>query len=125
MLPFVLHSHLFADEDAPFFQQPENAAFLSDKIGWLRHLFQLSCREFERQGRHRNDEVAALKAELDEGLEGLSLKECRKRLQRIERTLQQLASGNKLSGAVHDDAMTLKYLHQRYSNYQRWLTSQG
>ncbi|MEB3735853.1 hypothetical protein ULF88_21295 [Halopseudomonas pachastrellae] len=125
MLPFVLHSHLFADEDAPFFQQPENAAFLSDKIGWLRHLFQLSCREFERQGRHRNDEVAALKAELDEGLEGLSLKECRKRLQRIERTLQQLASGNKLSGAVHDDAMTLKYLHQRYSNYQRWLTSQS
>jgi MoxR-like ATPase len=125
MLPFVLHSHLFADEDAPFFQQPENAAFLSDKIGWLRHLFQLSCREFERQGRHRNDEVAALKAEMDEGLEGLSLKECRKRLQRIERTLQQLASGNKLSGAVHDDAMTLKYLHQRYSNYQRWLTSQS
>ena len=68
---------------------------------------------------------AALKAELDEGLEGLSLKECRKRLQRIERTLQQLATGNKLSGAVHDDAMTLKYLHQRYSNYQRWLTSQS
>ena len=124
-LSFVLHSHLFADEDAPFFQQPESAAFLSDKIGWLRHLFQLSCREFERQGRHRNDEVAALKAELDEGLEGLSLKECRKRLQRIERTLQQLATGNKLSGAVHDDAMTLKYLHQRYSNYQRWLTSQS
>lgn len=125
MLPFVLHSRLFADADAPFFQQPENAALLSDKIGWLRHLFQLSCREFERQGRHRNDEVAALKAKLDEGLDGVSLRECRKRLEQIERALQRLATGNKLSGVVHDDAMTLKYLHQRYSNYQRWLTSQG
>ncbi len=124
MLPFVLHSRLFADADAPFFQQPENAALLSDKIGWLRHLFQLSCREFERQGRHRNDEVAALKAELDEGLEGVTLKVCRKRLEQIERALQRLATGNKLSGAIHDDAMTLKYLHQRYSNYQRWLSSQ-
>lgn len=125
MLPFVLHSRLFADADAPFFQQPENAALLSDKIGWLRHLFQLSCREFERQGRHRNDEVAALKAKLDEGLDGVSLRECRKRLEQIERALQRLATGNKLSGVVHDDAMTLKYLHQRYSNYQRWLSSQG
>ncbi|WP_309043709.1 hypothetical protein [Marinobacter sediminicola] len=125
MLPFVLHSRLFADADAPFFQQPENAVLLSDKIGWLRHLFQLSCREFERQGRHRNDEVAELKAELDEGLEGLSLRACRKRLEKIERTLQRMAEGSKLSGAVHDDAMTLKYIHQRYSNYQRWLTSQG
>ncbi len=125
MLPFVLHSRLFADADAPFFQQPENAALLSDKIGWLRHLFQLSCAEFERQGRHRKDEVAELKAELDEGLEGVSDKQCRKRLEQIERALHQMAAGNKLSGAVHDDAMTLKYLHQRYSNYQRWLSSQG
>ncbi len=124
MLPFVLHSRLHADADAPFFQQPENAALLSDKIGWLRHLFELSCREFERQSRHRFDEVGTLKAELDQGLDGVSLKECRKRLEKIERTLQQLAGGNKLSGAIHDDAMTLKYLHQRYGNYLRWLISQ-
>lgn len=124
MLPFVLHSRLFADPDAPFFQQPENAPLLSDKISWLRYLFQESCREFERQRRHRSDDVADLKAELDEGLEGVSLLACEGRLKQIELRLKQLAKGNKLSGAVHDDAMTLKYLHQRYSNYMRWLLSQ-
>lgn len=124
ILPFVLHSRLSADIDSPFFQQSENATLLSDRISWLRQMFQLSCREFERQGRHRHDEVALLKAELDQGLAGLSLKTCRKRLEKIERALKSLAVGNKLSGVVHDDAMTLKYLHQRYTNYQRWLTSQ-
>ncbi|MCH8498678.1 MAG: AAA family ATPase [Marinobacter sp.] len=125
MLPFVFHSRLFPDLDAPFFQQAEHAAFRSDRIGWLRHLFITCCQEFERQGLHREDPAAALKAELDQGLDGVSLSECRQRLQRIEQQLLALSKGNKLTGAVYDDALLLKYLHQRYSNYLRWLTSQG
>ena len=36
VLPFVLHNKLQPDLDAPFFALPENAAYRSDRLGWLR-----------------------------------------------------------------------------------------
>src|SRR5690606_33148164 len=39
ILPFVLNDKLSPDLDAPFFAIPQNAAFRSDSISWLRHLF--------------------------------------------------------------------------------------
>ena len=50
-------------------------------------------------------------------------REARSRLVRIERLLADLAKGRKLYGHLHDDALKLKYLHQRYSNYLRWLAT--
>jgi hypothetical protein len=60
--------------------------------------------------------------EFEKGLAGLSEAEVRKRLGAIERILGEWSRSRKLYGHLYDDLLTLKYLHQRYTNYLRWLT---
>ena len=37
------------------------------------------------------------------------------------RLITEWAKGRKLYGHLYDDLLKLKYLHQRYTNYLRWL----
>ena len=69
----------------------------------------------------RSDAVGEVEREFAAGLEGLSETEARKRLVKIERILSEWSQGRKLYGHMYDDILKLKYLHQRYSNYLRWL----
>ena len=50
--------------------------------------------------------------------------EVRARLVKIERLIGDWAKGRKLYGHLYDDLLKLKYLHQRYTNYLRWLKTQ-
>ncbi|MGE0755437.1 MAG: AAA family ATPase [Pirellulaceae bacterium] len=121
VLPFVLHDKLVQDPDCPFFDSPENAPLRTDKIGWIRRLFDLACAEYERLGLDRDDPVGALSAEFDAGLEGLTPQVVRQRLVKIERVLNDWSKSRKFYGHMYDDVLKLKYLHQRYTNYLRWL----
>jgi MoxR-like ATPase len=121
VLPFVLHEKLVADTDAPFFDVPENARFRSDRIGWLRRMFDLACTEYDRLNLDREDPLRELNAEFDRGLEGVTQTEVRARLAKIERLIAEWAKGRKLYGHLYDDLLKLKYLHQRYTNYLHWL----
>lgn len=125
MMPFVLHDKLVQDPESPFFDAAGNAAFRSDKVGWLRRIFDLSCAEYDRLDLDRDDPVAHLEAEFERGLEGVSEKETRARLVKIERLLTDWSKGRKLYGHLFDDLLKLKYLHQRYTNYLKWLTWKG
>ena len=124
-MPFTLHDKLIQDGDTPFFETPENTVFRSDKIGWIRRLFDLSCAEYDRLDRDRDDPVAQLEAEFDLGLEGVTEREVRARLVKIERVLADWSKGRKLYGHMFDDLLKLKYLHQRYTNYLKWLQWKG
>lgn len=42
----------------------------------------------------------------------------------IETLLRKLSKSKKLYGYMLDDLLTLKYLHQRYTNYRSWLQCQ-
>ena len=121
ILPFVLHDKLAPYHDAPFFDQPGQAIFRVDRIGWLRTLFDLACAEYDRLGLDQDDPVAALSDEFQKGLDGVTEQEVRKRLVQIEKLLGEWSKGRKLYGHVYDDLLKLKYLHQRYTNYLRWL----
>ena len=55
------------------------------------------------------------------GLEGVAERDARGRLARIERLITDWTKGRKLYGHLYDDLLKLKYLHQRYTNYLRWL----
>lgn len=123
-LPFVLHTKLVPDLEAPFFDAPENGMYRTDRIGWLRKVFDLSCAEYDRLDLDRQDPVAELAAQLKHGLDGVSESETRSRLTRIERLIADLAKGGKVYGPMYDDLLQLKYLHQRYTNYLRWLKTQ-
>lgn len=121
LLPFVLHDKLVPDPDSPFFEAPGNSVFRVDRISWIRRLFDLSCAEYDRLDRDREDPVAEFEAEFQLGLEGLPASDVKARLVKIERYLQTLSEGRKLYGHLHDDVLMLKYLHQRYTNYLNWL----
>jgi MoxR-like ATPase len=124
VLPFVLHDKLAPDTEAPFFEAAGNGPLRSDRISWLRRLFDLACAEYERLNLDREDPVTELSAEFGHGLDGVPAGEVRKRLARIERQINEWAKGRKLYGNLYDDLLQLKYLHQRYTNYLRWLETQ-
>lgn len=121
ILPFVLHDKLVPDHDSPFFEVPEHAVLRIDRIAWIRRLFDLSCAEYDRLDLDRDDPVAALDAELQRGLEGVTATEVKRVLAKIEATLSEWSRGRKLYGPIFDDVLKLKYVHQRYTNYLRWL----
>ncbi|MGC4122281.1 MAG: hypothetical protein QM765_48400 [Myxococcales bacterium] len=125
MLPFVLHDKLVQNADSPWFERKGNAAYRIDHVSWIRNLFDLSCKEFERLDLDRDDPVEKLTAEFEAGLDGLEEKQVRARLDAITRTLGQWSKGRKLYGHLYDDILKLKYLHQRYSNYLKWLEFKG
>ena len=69
----------------------------------------------------RDDPVGALSEEFARGLDGVTERETRARLGRIERVIEDRVKGRKLYGHLYDDLLKLKYLHQRYTNYLHWL----
>jgi MoxR-like ATPase len=121
IVPFILHDKLLPDLDAAFFEEPGNAVYRVDRIGWIRRLFDLSCAEYDRLDLEQHDPVADLEAAFQRGLAGLSDAAVRQELVKIDRLLGEWSSGRKLYGPVFDDVLTLKYLHQRYTNYLHWL----
>ncbi|NUO52720.1 MAG: ATPase [Polyangiaceae bacterium] len=123
VLPFVLQDKLRADTESPFFESEGHKSLRTDRIGWLRRLFDLSCTEYDRLDLDRVDPVAELDIELRRGLEGLTEVDTRSRLTKIERLIAQLTKGKKIYGHIYEDLVKLKYLHQRYTNYLRWLRS--
>lgn len=125
VLPFVLHDKLVPDLDSPFFEAEGNAALRTDRVAWIRSLFDLSTAEYDRLDLDGTDPLAPLEADFAKGLEGLSEKEARGRLSKVERQLGELAKGRKMYGHLFNDALKLKYLHQRYTNYLRWLAWQN
>jgi MoxR-like ATPase len=124
VLPFVLHDKLQPDLDAPFFGLPENAAYRTDRVSWLRRLFDLSNDDYTRLNLEKDDAVGDMARLFESGLDGVSERETRARLVKIEKLVAERVKGRKLYGHLYDDLLKLKYLHQRYTNYLAWLRSQ-
>ncbi|TGM42455.1 ATPase [Leptospira biflexa] len=123
VLPFVLHDKLVQNIDSPFFEEAENQIYRSDRVSWIRKLFTLSLSEYERLGLDKNDTIAQLSEKFESGLEGLSAKETKLRLVEIEKEIELISKQRKLYGHMFDDLLNLKYLHQRYTNYLKWVES--
>lgn len=121
VLPFVLHDKLTADDTSPAFDEPGHQAFRTDRVSWLRHLFDRACAEYDRLDLDVQDPVGELLTEFADGLDGLDEQTVTGRLAKIEALLTEWSAGRKLYGHVYDDALALKYLHQRYVNYRTWL----
>lgn len=125
ILPFVLHDKLVPDLDSPYFEAGDNAPLRTDRVAWIRALFDQSTAEYDRLSLDDSDPLSPLEAEFAKGLEGLAEKDARARLAKVERQLGELAKGRKMYGHLFNDALKLKYLHQRYTNYLRWLAWQN
>jgi MoxR-like ATPase len=121
IIPFVLHDKLIQNPDSPFFEQPGNNVYRVDHVSWLRKLFDLSCAEFDRLELDKNDPLTELDKIFNLGLDGVSENEARSQMTKIEHILSEWSKGRKLYGHMYDDILKLKYYHQRYTNYLRWL----
>jgi MoxR-like ATPase len=125
ILPFVLHDKLTQDPDCPFFELSENVSLRSDKVAWIRKMFDMACAEYDRLQMDQDDPVKKFSEQFDAGLEGVDEKEVRKRLVAIEKQIKLWSDTRKFYGHMFDDVLKLKYLHQRYTNYLRWLQWKG
>jgi MoxR-like ATPase len=122
ILPFVLHDKLVQDPDCPFFESVNNASLRADKVTWIRTMFDMACAEYDRLQLDKEDPVLRMSDLFEKGLDGVSESEVRKRLIEIERLLKGWSGSRKFYGYMYDDVLKLKYLHQRYTNYLRWLS---
>lgn len=125
VLPFVLHDKLQPDLAAPAFDDPEREPLRTDRVSWIRDLFDTACRQHDTADLDRDDPVGDVLAELGQGLDGVDEATVRTRLARIEGLLARWEQATKLHGDVYDDALALKYAHQRYSAYLSWLRWSG
>ena len=121
VLPFVLHDKVLPDLDAAAFEDDARSALRTDRVSWLRDLFEVSCAQFDAADLDSEDPVGAILTELEAGLDGLEATEVSTRLRRIESILRGWEQATKLHGNTCEDALALKYAHQRYSSYLRWL----
>ncbi|MFC8190423.1 ATPase [Cellulomonas sp. NPDC057328] len=125
VLPFVLHDKLQPDLQAPAFDDPEREALRTDRVSWIRDLFDTACRQYDAAGLDDDDPVGDVLAELARGLDGVDEPTVRERLARVEGLLGRWGTTTKLHGDVYEDALALKYAHQRYSSYLEWLRWSG
>lgn len=121
VLPFAVRGKLLPNPTHPRFDVGAEPELASDVASWLASLFAESNRQFDALGLAVDDPVGALLAEFDKGLDGLSAIETSQRITAIEAQLHRISSAGKLYGRHFDDLAALKYLHQRYSGYLRWV----
>jgi MoxR-like ATPase len=125
VLPFVLHDKLVQNGESPVFSEGTGPLLRADRISWLRGLFDMSCAEYDRLGLDKKDPVRDLMDGFSAGLASVNEDEAMRRMAKIETSIAEIISGRKLYGPVYDDLLTLKYLHQRYGNYLKWLRWKG
>lgn len=125
VLPFVLRGKLLPNPTHPRFEGGIDRELASDSIAWIADLFAQSVRQFNALGLANGDVVTDQLALLAKGLDGLSAIDVSRRITVVESTISAVGKTGKLYGRHYDDLLALKYLHQRYSNYLRWLESVG
>lgn len=125
MVPFVLRGKLLPNPDHPRFESLEGAELAHDQASWLTDLFDTTMQQFASVGLDVDDPVGVILTELSRGLDGLPHLEVSRRLTAIETQIHRVSGVKKVYGRDFDDLVALKYAHQRYSNYLRWLDGTG
>ncbi len=123
VLPFVLRGKLLPNLEHPRFQDGADAEFATDVASWLSELLAESGRQYAALDLDKKDPVRELLAQFQVGLDGLERVTVLGRITAIESQIRAISSVGKLVGRDFDDLTALKYLHQRYTAYLRWMES--
>jgi MoxR-like ATPase len=123
IVPWLLREKLYPNLESPAF---ESAPLLTtDRIAWIRKLWDQSMELYDQLNLDEQDPVDEIETSFEMGLDGLSIAEVNARLAKIENVLQKYAKDTKLFAYIYDNILKLKYYHQRYGNYLKWLEFQG
>ncbi len=124
LAPFVLHEKLTPNRQSAYFSR-ERERLLSDKVAWIRAMFDLSMAQHEALHPAGSSPLEPLLEELAPGLHGLPPSEVQRRLKAIAGLIRQYHKGGELSAPVYNDLLMLKALELRYRAYLRWLEAAG
>jgi MoxR-like ATPase len=114
VLPWVLHEKLKVNPQSAFFQKPEHQVLLTDRVTWIRQLFDSAVTQHAAYLPIR-EPIELLRRDTETRLPAMTAGELRERAARLQDTIAGLLSGHELNGPVHDDLVLLKSLHARVS----------
>ena len=116
LLPWVLFDKLKTNPQSAFFQKLENKHYLSDRVSWIRQLFDRALQQHaayrsSRQGVHR------LQQHLPASLENLTTSDLQHHARHIQQLMRELLERNELNGPVYEDLLRLKHLYSRCQDH--------
>ncbi len=112
ILPWALFDKLKLNAQSAFFQKAENKVFLTDRVSWIRQLFDRAVQQHAAYEPVRRPLLLLEKHAGDVGR--LGRVEIEGRLQQVRAAMEDLLKHNELNGPVHEDLVRLKHLHNRY-----------
>ena len=125
VIPFALHEKITPNASGDYFQQESNRRLLSDKIAWIRTMFDMALGTYEQLGRDKTNPAQELAEELDKGLEGVAAATIEKRMKEAQALIALAARQGELTPYVYEDLVRLKSIFMRYQNQLLWLRGQG
>ncbi len=123
IVPWLLREKFLPNLESPAFQSVP--ALTVDRIAWIRKLWDGAIELYEQLDWDHADPLIPIEQEFNQGLDGLATAEVNRRLGAIENAIVKLSKDSKLLAYIYDTVLRLKYYHQRYSNYMKWLEFRG
>jgi MoxR-like ATPase len=120
IVPWVLHDKLTPNARSPFFEAKGNQQLLSDRVAWIRNMWDLAMAAHAKHEPVRA-KVHELRVQLDAGLAGVAVKTVEQRIAQVTALMRELVTKAELSGPIYEDLIHLKSIYSRYQNYAQWL----
>jgi hypothetical protein len=125
VIPFALHEKITPNASGDFFQTEAGKRLLSDKIVWIRQMFDSAVATYDQLDRDRQNPAQALAEVLDRGLEGVPAADIEQRMREAQALIAALSKQGELTPYVFEDLVRLKSIYMRYQNQLHWLRGQG
>jgi len=118
LLPWVLHDKLQPNLQSAFFQKVDNQVLLTDRVSWIRQLFDRAAAQYAAYLPVRQP-VLHLRREQDAGGNHLTTVAVRQRLAKVQQRIEETLSKTELNGSVYEDLVLLKDIYVRYLDQLR------
>ncbi len=112
ILPWALFDRLRVNAQGAFFQKAENKVYLTDRVSWIRQLFDRAVQQHAAYAAARRPLIELENKAQEIGR--LGRLEIEGRLRDVRAAMDDLLQNNELNGPVYEDLVRLKNLNNRY-----------
>jgi MoxR-like ATPase len=116
ILPWVLHEKLKPNPQSDFFQKTENHVYQTDKVSWIRQLFDQALTQYAAYQPLRQPIIELQTQATSNNLDGLPPHVLKQQIQTIRQQLEDMVTELELNAPVHNDIVLLKHLYVQYRN---------
>ena len=113
VLPFALFDKLRPNPQSAFFQKNESRVLLLDRATWIGRLFDQASVQLAAYAPLRGA-VREIADEAELVMPHVNAAELRRRIGKIQRTMEEVLRRADLSGPVYEDLVLLKSIHESY-----------